>query len=748
MELLAPVGNFNALEAAINAGADAVYLGGKRFSARSYATNFTEEEIAECIRYAHVRDVRVYVALNTLIFEDEFADAVQFARFLYLHDVDGILLQDLGLAFYLHRAFPDLVLHASTQLNCHNPAQAKSLIGMGFRRLVLAREVSSEEVKAIVALGAEVEVFVQGSLCVSYSGNCLMSSFIGNRSGNRGKCAQPCRNSMRVIGKEGAKGEYAVSTKDLMTLDRIEEYRKLGVDSLKIEGRMKQDEYIYQVVASYRRALDGTCVSVGNEIGKIRRIYNRKFTEGYLFGASRTQLLNPDTPSNLGIEIGEVVRIKGGTAEILLKEDVRLHDGIKFLNRRLDGFLLTAFKVQGRHAKEAKKGEIISVDIRGISLQKGTKVMRTSDSSLLEEIRKQMKIPKKIPLKLTLEGDIGEPFRVVVEDRRGNRAEYVSSCFLQKADSCPTSFAKIVAQMNRTDTFPYYFPSVDIRMPEGIFLPVSRINEARREVLLQIDRKRERMKEVVRNEEAYACRLDEVETRLCLVKTETEEQKAQVDSNRYDLCGEKGGAFVFLPRIDHRDEKKTKDRQIASYYKETEPGLTIFSPYGNTTNSYALDFLFSQGYSLVFASLECTFGQIEAMRRGFFRRHGFYPNLGIYLYGHPDYMVMKSCPIASAFQKKSDHCLLCSKNRFYLRDRLNSAYPLVTDGQCLTRVLSPRPICLFAQTEAIEKTGIRNFLIDFTIEDGKEVQRVFRAFEERKTLDQKDFSGHYFRATD
>lgn len=748
MELLAPVGNYNALIAAINAGADAVYLGGKRFSARGYATNFTDEEIAQCIRYAHVRGVRVYVALNTLIFEEEFEEAVNFARFLYFHDVDGILLQDLGLASYLHRVFPDLVLHASTQLNCHNRIQAESLIRMGFQRLVLAREVSSEEAKAIRALGVEVEVFVQGSLCVSYSGNCLMSSFIGNRSGNRGRCAQPCRNKMQVKGKTGARGEYAVSTKDLMTLNRIDEYRKLGVDSLKIEGRMKQDEYVYQVVSSYRRALDGVNSDTDAEIEKIRKIYNREFTEGYLLGANRTEVLNPDTPSNLGVEIGEIVRTRNGVVDILLTASVHIHDGIKFLNHRLDGFLLTAFKVNGRYEKEAKKGDIVSVDARGFSLQVGTKVVKTSDFLLLEDIRNRMKIPKKVPLSLTLEGKIGEPFKAIVRDDRGNRAEYISPFRLQKAVGYPTPFSQIVENMKRTDTFPYFFPSVDNRMQDDIFIPLSRINEARREVLSKIDKMRERIHASEKREEEYFCPLQESRSRLCIVKTETEEQVEAVDRSRYQLCANENGDCVFLPRVDHRDKKRTKDREIASYYKESEEGFSIFSPYGNSTNSYSLDFLFSQGYSLVFASLECTGKQIAAMRQGFFLRHGFYPNLGIYLYGHPDYMIMKSCPIATAFDQKKDHCLLCRRNRFYLQDRLNADFPIVSDWNCISRILSPRPICLFGKMDAIEKLGIQNYLIDFTIEDKNEAKRVLNAFEKEIPLEEKDFLGHFYRSVD
>jgi len=196
IELLAPAGSKESFYASINAGANAIYLGGKLFSARAYASNFSNEELEKMIIYAHKRDVKVYITVNTIIFEEEFPQVIEFVEFLHSRNVDGILLQDLGLAYYLHQVYPDLVLHASTQLNCHNVAQAKALMDVGFKRLVLARETPLEVTKQIKDLGVEVEVFVHGALCVSYSGQCLMSSFIGNRSGNRGRCAQPCRNNM------------------------------------------------------------------------------------------------------------------------------------------------------------------------------------------------------------------------------------------------------------------------------------------------------------------------------------------------------------------------------------------------------------------------------------------------------------------------------------------------------------------------------------------------------------------------
>ena len=248
MELLSPAGNYLSALCAFNAGADAIYLGGKAFSARMSADNFDDEEMKKIIAYAHLLNKKVFVTMNTLIYQDEFNKAVKYAEFLHQNNVDGLIIQDLGLAFYLHQVYPNLILHASTQLNCHNIDQANALKKIGFKRIVLAREAPLSLIKEVKAIGLEVEVFIHGALCVSFSGNCLMSSFIGDRSGNRGRCAQPCRMKYSLMKEnEEITSSYMISTKDLNTLQYIDELKKENVDSLKIEGRLKQLEYVYLV---------------------------------------------------------------------------------------------------------------------------------------------------------------------------------------------------------------------------------------------------------------------------------------------------------------------------------------------------------------------------------------------------------------------------------------------------------------------------------------------------------------------
>ena len=747
MELLAPGGNYNSFIAAINAGADAIYLGGKCFSARAYSSNFEKEEIANLIKYAHVRDVKVYVTINTLIFEDEFFDAVSFASFLYQNDVDGLLLQDLGLASYLHKVYPDLILHASTQLSCHNIIQAKSLINLGFKRIVLAREVSLLEAKKIKELGVEVEVFVQGALCVSYSGNCLMSSFIGGRSGNRGRCAQPCRHQVKLVSKNKELKEYAISTKDLLTLNMIEDYKKIGIDSLKIEGRMKREEYVYQVVSSYRKAIDLVDINYEQEIDRIKRLFNRNFTKGYIFNESRTKLLNQNTSSNIGVRLGKVVKVKNNFIYMLLEDDVHVGDGIKFLNKKLDGMLLTRFSIDKEVVKQASKGDIISFSRNNLVIEVGTIVNKTSDYLLNEDIGSKIKINKLIPLKLKLQGKENTPLTITLEDERNNVIEYQSSFILESAKNNPTTKERIITQLKKVDEFPYYYQEIDYQLSDNLFVPISLLNSARRIALEMMNKKRENFNHYLGVSNKYQSNITNNQTNMTLLKIEYKKQYDILKNYHLPLlCDEElniESEYIFNKRINHHDNSKVLNNQMTSYYKECEEGFTLLSSYGNVTNSYALDLYFEKGYKLVFLSLECSRRQIKLMMESFYKRHSFYPNVGINIYGHIDYMIMRSCPISSAYNLNNDHCQMCKKDRYYLKDHMQVTFPLLTNSDCNVRVLSNRPVSIISKLDELKQMHINNFLIEFTIEDNEQIQKVMDAYLNKKSVSEKDFFGHY-----
>ncbi|MBR5513754.1 MAG: U32 family peptidase [Ruminococcus sp.] len=277
-EILAPAGSFEALTAALRTGADAVYIGGKRFSARNNAANFSNEEIGEAARLCHIHGVKLYLAVNTIISDDEAEDFCQFIKKAAEYGIDGYIVQDTGAVDIIRSAVPDAVIHGSTQLSVHTAAGARMLKDMGFSRVVPARELSADTLEKICKEDIEVEVFVHGALCMSVSGQCYMSAVIGSRSANRGCCGQACRLPFSAVGN---KNSAALSLKDLSLLENTEKLREIGVDSLKIEGRMKRPEYIASAVSELKKALDGNTP----DMKMLRGIFSRSgFTDGYFSG--------------------------------------------------------------------------------------------------------------------------------------------------------------------------------------------------------------------------------------------------------------------------------------------------------------------------------------------------------------------------------------------------------------------------------------------------------------------------------
>ena len=353
IELLAPAGNLDILKTAIDNGADAVYIGGENFSARAYADNFTNEEIVEGIKFAHIKGSKVYVTLNTMAHDDEISDILNFVDFLYLNDVDALIVADYGLINLLKNRYPSLPIHVSTQLNTHSLWQVKLLENLNVERVVLARETEFSTIKYIKQnSNIELEVFAHGALCVCYSGNCLHSSMIGKRSGNRGKCAQPCRMQYSIFenGKAISNKKYLLSTKDLNTLDNIDKLIDSGVTSLKIEGRMKSKEYVAFVTKTYRDAIDNYYETKINNVDylaieNMKLIFSRGFTKGFIFNEKNKEFTNTFRPSHIGVKVGKVVSIKNDKVQIKLSDDIHQKDKIAIVQNKLDDIKMFLSKI-------------------------------------------------------------------------------------------------------------------------------------------------------------------------------------------------------------------------------------------------------------------------------------------------------------------------------------------------------------------------------------------------------------------
>ena len=403
IELLAPAGSREALTAAVESGADAVYLAGNMFGARAYADNFDEEGLREAIAFAHSRDVRVHVTVNTIVRDEEMEALSRYLHFLYEAGADAALVQDLGVYRLARQAAPGLPLHASTQMTVHNLEGVLLLQEMGFERVVLSRELSLEDIRYITAhCQAEIETFVHGALCVCYSGQCLMSSMIGGRSGNRGRCAQPCRLPYTLVDETGADvlgkdaGQFLLSPKDLKTIELLPELLESGIASLKIEGRMKRPEYVAVVVDAYRRAIDAVeagrgLPSAAEDEKALAQIFNRDFTTAYLKERPGRTMMSDSRPNNRGLLVGRVLENDrtAGRVKLKLSGDLAEGDQLDFwvkVGGRKTATVTDICDKKGRSCPAAKAGEEVTLPLDA-PVKPHDRVFKVFDAHLMEKAR-------------------------------------------------------------------------------------------------------------------------------------------------------------------------------------------------------------------------------------------------------------------------------------------------------------------------------------------------------------------------
>lgn len=503
-ELLAPAGSFDALIAAVAAGADAVYLSGTRFGARRYAANFTEEDLARAIEYAHLRGVSVYVTVNTLIRDAELADVAAYLVRLYEMGADAVLVQDAGVAKLARELAPDLALHASTQMTIHNREGVAYAAGHGFSRVVLAREMPLAEIEEIreaaEAYGIGLEVFIHGALCYCYSGQCLLSSVIGGRSGNRGMCAQPCRRQYDLVA--GRKDEYGrpvdlrpvpldetylLSTRDLAVYPHLDRIVASGIASLKIEGRMRSPEYVATVVNIYRQALDaiaaGTWSPSPDDMQDLALAFSRGFTAGHILGDA--SIMGRDLPGNRGLLIGMVTGYDPGRREATV-----LRDG-DFIPAPGDGLVFCRDRPGGDEglvlrSPPAVRGNRILLP-SPVPVGRGTRVFLTKRAGLEERARSIIarELPP-LPLDMRVSWEERVPVfegTVVAPDGREIRFCMRSDAAMEPARSRPLTGDQIAAQLTKTGGTVFTIRNLRLDYPGGLFAPIGDLNRLRRSFL-------------------------------------------------------------------------------------------------------------------------------------------------------------------------------------------------------------------------------------------------------------------------
>ena len=708
VELLAPAGSMEALIAAVQNGADAVYLGGMMFGARAFANNFTNEEMVSALQYAHSYGVKVYVTMNTLLFEEEMEEAFAYARFLYEHGVDALIIQDLGLFDLLHQSFPDLELHASTQMHIHNEAGITMMRDAGMKRIVLPRETTIEEIRRYASLGVDLEVFVQGALCVSYSGQCLMSAKKLGRSGNRGACAQMCRMKYRLAKQNGEKftyldqaGEYLLSPKDLHTLHRIPELIEAGITSFKIEGRMKRSEYVAVMVSWYRKAIDAyrkkEAFDGKKAVEEMKKIFHRGFSEGYLFSQSGRALMNPYRPNHMGIEVGRVLLKKGNRVRIQLCAPLRQYDGIRFLCEGEDvGCKVNKLYRNQRLVKEANQGETVEMEIHAY-LSKGVKVVKTSDYNQSEEIRHTYEIQqRKIPVTMKLYLHKEEKPRLNVSDEQGHQCEIIGDHCAKQANKTPLTIERASEQLAKCGDTIFSLKQAICDMDEDVTIPIKELNELRRKALKELYTKRIAIAPRSYSDYHRHISLTPIHGIYVSVATQAQYEAAihmglthiYAESPLYRNC------LVQGHKIGYSGKRIMKEA-----YPDTQilfcenSGIThaeaIAEHFVNVTNSYAAAFLFSYGVKGIVLSTECTSFQRQELIRVFHQRYGVAGSFLSYGYGREELMVMEYCPINTClFAQGKGACQLCKKeNAYVLEDLHHRRYPLYGDEDCRMHIM-------------------------------------------------------------
>lgn len=713
-ELLAPAGNMESLKAAIANGADAIYLGMQKFGARAYSSNFDLESLEEAVKYAHLRDVKIYVTMNTIVFEDEISDMKKQLYQLNEIGVDGVIVQDLAVFDYVVRNFIDMEAHCSTQMGLDDLDGTLLFKELGAKRVVLARETSIEKVKEIKRTAKiPLEIFVHGALCVSYSGNCLMSGLIGYRSGNRGRCVGSCRKQYELIdtttntplGKS-----YILSTKDLNTIDHIDDLK--DIDSLKIEGRMKEPAYVANVVSKYRLALDGKASDEDKE--NLNKTFNRTYTKGYLFHEDVKDITNIQKPNNFGYEIGKITKSFKGMYEITLNKILNQNDIIR-IDHDNEDVNLSVVKLYDRDGNLINKADHVCYIKIKEKLSIGDIVYKTKDYLYYKELENTLDQEfRRFNLDIKVYAYPGSKL-VIDAEGLGFQYLYESAETLGEAMNNPATKEQVVKQFSRlSDTV---FTLNDVEFEEyNAFIPAKLLNSARREIVqglyeLKLNSKKKRMKKEAAKE------------KISFTLQEPYITAAVTTREQYDACVSAGITEVYFDNIIRRNQNTYEEREgavlIGGYggiyhYRETNPFITDYSlNVVNATSCYELHRL---GAKRVTLSYELNKKQIKELIDSYYEANGGCPALEMIVYGRAPLMFTKYCPL-----KKMNQCGLCKSKSYVIEDEYGS-FPILSHDDCTTTILNGKILNLLDEMPSIK--GVESFRLYFTTESRDEVMKV------------------------
>lgn len=798
-ELLSPAGSMESLKAGIQNGADAIYLGGSSFGARASATNFDNDELIEAVKYAKLRNVYIFVTVNTSIKETEVEELISYTDFLYKIGVDAIILSDIGVAEVLRKRYPNMELHASTQISAHSLNDVLELKKVGFNRVVLARELSIEEIKEICDnVDIDIEVFIHGAICISYSGQCLMSSMLGDRSGNRGRCAQPCRQSYKLINKTTGKiidvnGNYLLSPKDLCSIENIEKILDTGVKSLKIEGRMKRPEYVAVVTSRYRKTIDNY---INNKITDDKKalkedleaIFNRKFTSGYLMSKNGSDIINLDKPNNVGVKVGEVLSFNSKKNKLKIKLSGRLSKG--------DGINLGGGSI-GRIIKNGEifdfgvAGEIIEIDFVK-NIKSKTPVYKTSDKLLVDNANKSFIEGienKKINLKCEIFIKVGQKAKFILEN-----IEVYSDEKIEKANDKEAEIDKIIEKLCKTGGTPYKFVFDNIFVDKDVFVPVSVLNNLRRKAIEKYEEYKLDFssKRIIYSYKNFSYLKDKKvfngkitlkvhknsQLDKILENPDISEYIREIYTEDFTLLEEYYNKFKtiginlvysalgvirneeysilekYLSKINNEIFNKV---QISTWgsknFFKSKFGTKKFNidTYFNIYNSYSLRF-FEKYFDAedITISQEINKFEIKSLLNKSKEKNA---NVDMIIYGHTRAMLTEYCAMGVLTKDchKDRRCAECARSDYILKDMENREFRLFQDIFCRTEIRNHTTLDLRENINEIFELGVDRVRLDFTYEDSDMVYRILKECVEylkySKKFNYKNvFKGHYINS--
>lgn len=780
-ELLAPAGSFDALKAAVSAGCDAVYVGGNMFGARAFANNFTTEELIEAIDYCHIYGKSLYLTVNTLLKNNEIDDLLyNYLLPLYETGLDAVIVQDLGVMDYIKTNFPDLDIHASTQMTVLGKNYAKELVNLGIKRVVTPRELSLNEIKEIYeSTGVQIESFVHGALCYCYSGQCLMSSLIGQRSGNRGKCAQPCRLPYSI--NDDKNTEYFLSPKDLCTLDILPEILEAGVYSLKIEGRMKNPEYVAIVTAIYRKYIDlyenyGKDAYHVDEADKqkLMDVFNRGgFTEGFYKKQNSDDIMYTKRPNHMGVKAGIIKSISGEMIYFDSLIDLNKNDVLEF---KLKNNEFISFNLGADFKKNSK--------CSGFLYKKGVKSIKELANTDIFRMKNSLLIADNMPNKLKVNCDI-----VIKKNEKIYAKVYNDNIEIETYFDEPSLALKqalnidtVKKQLNKTGNEAFDFENINVFLDDGLFLPMGVLNNIRRDVLDLYKKqhissfRRQKTHDEIKNNpniinnyidessfSAYICNLEQLKVVLEYediknVYVEYSNNDFEELQNMAELIKKANKKpYLALPHItrdvffkelrinlkffENNHYEGYLFRNLETFFGFIKKNINakefIFDSHIYTFNNYSYDFYKKLGATKLTASYEHNINDLKIMNKEL---------LELNVYGYIPTMISANC-IKKTTGKCKRNFAYTKWNYDTLTDRVGAKQKIVYNCKyCYNIIYNDVPLWLYDDMSLLKEIGYNKFRLNFTIEDENSTKEILDAFFCKSEIKLKDYTkGHLKR---